>query len=152
MRVREALAAELPSLAAAVSAQPLLTRYDVTAEKLARDLGGAIERGEGLLVVEDEDGAAGFAWYLSCGTFVSGGYLRLIALAPGREGQGLGAALLDEVEKRAAATTHNFFLLVSHWNEAAQRFYQRRGYERVGVLAKFVRADTDEIIYCKKIS
>jgi ribosomal protein S18 acetylase RimI-like enzyme len=146
MIVRDPRADELDALAASVVAQPLLVRYQVTADKLARDLHAAHAKGE--LLIADEDGAArGFAWYLPTGTFGGGAYLRLIALVPGSESRGLGAALLDEVERRVAP--RRLFLLVSHWNDGARRFYAARGYTEVGRLPAYIRADTDEIICVK---
>jgi ribosomal protein S18 acetylase RimI-like enzyme len=150
MIVREARAEELPPLAAAVAEQPLLQRYQVSAERLARDLAGACAAGQ-LLIAEEEGAALGFAWFLPSGTFGVGGYLKLIALTPGQEGRGTGAALLDEVERRVAAGSRALFLLVSHWNEGARRFYAARGYTEVGRLPGFVRADTDEIVCMKKL-
>jgi GNAT superfamily N-acetyltransferase len=151
MRVRDARPDELPALAAAVAEQPLLVRYQVVAERLARDLDSACAARQ-LLVAEEEEGAAlGFAWFLPSGTFGAGGYLKLIALVPGQEGRGTGAALLDEVERRVAASSRTLFLLVSHWNEGARRFYAGRGYAEVGCLPGFVRADTDEIVCMKRL-
>jgi ribosomal protein S18 acetylase RimI-like enzyme len=147
-------------LAAEVVGQPLLQRYGVSAAGLARDLVRAIDDGEQVIVVapsgqakgdEAEGGAVGFAWFLLGGTFGRGGYLRLIALQPGQERRGLGAALLDEVERRVGALGRPLFLLVSHWNDGAQRFYAARGYREVGRLPAFVRADTDEIILHKAL-
>src|SRR5690348_6728708 len=80
----------------------------------------------------------------------AGGYLRLVALAPGYEGQGHGGALLDEMERRIGAVSRHVFLLVSRWNVAAQRFYQHRGYREVGALPAFVLPDTDELILWKR--
>jgi beta-aspartyl-peptidase (threonine type) len=152
-RVRLARRDELSSLATAVAAQPLLQRYDTDAARLAASLASALDRGEPVLVATDGDGTpSGFAWYLSRGTLGPSAYLRLIALRPGFESQGAGAALLDEVERRAAAAgAPSLFLLVSHWNDGARRFYARRGYREVGALPAFVRADTDEILCYKKI-
>jgi GNAT superfamily N-acetyltransferase len=145
MQVREARADEIPALAAAVAQQPLLLRYGVEVGRFTRDLQAAAEAGQ-LLVVGDP--AQGFAWYLPTGTFAMGGYLRLIALCPGQEGRGLGGVLLDEVERRVAPRP--LFLLCSHWNQEARRFYLGRGYHEVGALTAFIRADTDEIVYWKR--
>ena len=149
--IRDARREEIPALALAVAPQPLLSRYQITAEKLTQSLEGALARGDGLIVAEEEGSARGFAWFLPTGTFALGGYLRLIALAPGSEGRGLGAQLLDEVERRVAQSSRSMFLLVSHWNQSARRFYAARGYAEVGNLPGFVRADTDEIVCMKKL-
>jgi GNAT superfamily N-acetyltransferase len=116
-----------------------------------RLLGEALGRREPVLVAEVDGEARGFAWFLRSGTLGAGGYLRLIALVPGGEGGGVGGALLDAVERDVAAYTRNLFLLVSDWNEGARRFYARRGYQEVGRLPAFVRADIDEIICWKRL-
>jgi GNAT superfamily N-acetyltransferase len=149
--VRDATLEELPALAALVAAQPLLERYGTGADRLARDLASAHASGQPLLVADDGGRALGLAWFLPSGTFALGGYLRLIALAPGEEGRGAGGALLDEVERRVAQSSRALFLLVSHWNEGARRFYARRGYAEVGAIPAFVRADTDEVICYKRL-
>ncbi len=151
MNVRSARLDELSALATAVAPQPLLTRYEISSTRLAQLLAEAIGRGEPVLVADEGGVARGFAWYLYSGTLGVGGYLRLIALAPGAEGHGAGAALLDAVEADVATRARHMFLLVSHWNEGARRFYARRGYAEVGRLPAFVRADTDEIICWKRL-
>jgi ribosomal protein S18 acetylase RimI-like enzyme len=151
MNVRSARLDELSALATAVAPQKLLVHYEITSTRLAQLLAEAIGRGEPVLVAEEGGVARGFAWYLYAGTLGVGGYLRLIALAPGAEGQGAGAALLDAVEADVATRARHLFLLVSHWNEGARRFYARRGYVEVGRLPAFVRADTDEIICWKRL-
>jgi ribosomal protein S18 acetylase RimI-like enzyme len=151
MNVREARLDELDALAAACAEQPLLKRYGTTAERLLKHLHGALAAQQ-LLVVEKEGAVRGFAWFLTSGTFAAGGYLKLIALTPGAEGGGLGAALLDEVERRVATHSRFLFLLVSHWNDGARRFYATRGYREVGLLPKFVRDDTDEVICMKQVA
>src|SRR4051794_25193059 len=125
IRIRDARGEELPDVARAVAGQPLMARYGNTAEALARSFAGALERGEDFLVAEDERGPCGMAWFLRAGTFALGGYLRLIVAWPGREGSGIGAALLDEVERRTAGTSRHVFLLVSSHNAGARRFYAR---------------------------
>jgi GNAT superfamily N-acetyltransferase len=151
--VREATAADLPELCARVVAQPLLQRYGATATSLARDLAAAIaDPAQRVLIAERDARALGLAWFLPIGAFTLGGYLRLIALVPGEEGNGAGGALLDEVERRAAASSRSLFLLVSDWNDGARRFYAARGYSEVGRVPRLVCADTDEVICWKRLA
>jgi GNAT superfamily N-acetyltransferase len=149
--IRAATPADVRALADAVAGQPLMVRYGTTAERLARDLEAGLLRGDGVIVAEVAGRPLGLAWYLPTGTFAFGAYLRLIALRPGEEGRGLGALLLDEVERRAAATSRALFLLVSDWNAGARRFYSARGYAEVGVLSRFVLPDTDEVVCMKDL-
>ena len=151
MIIRPARLDELSALATAGASQKLLVHYEISSTRLAQLLAEAIGRGEPVLVADDGGAPRGFAWYLYSGTFGGGGYLRLIALQSGSEGQGAGGALLDAVEQDVATRARHMFLLVSHWNEAARRFYARRGYVEVGRLPAFVRADTDEIICWKRL-
>jgi ribosomal protein S18 acetylase RimI-like enzyme len=149
--IRQAQLADAAPVAAAVAGQPLLVRYGTTAEKLGRDLAVALARGDGVLVADEGGQLRGLAWFLSSGTLALGGYLRLIALAPGCEHAGLGGALLEEVERRVAPSSRLLFLLVSHWNDGARRFYAARGYSEVGLLRGLVLPDTDEIICVKRL-
>ncbi len=43
------------------------------------------------------------------------------------------------------------FLLVSDFNEDAQRFYEREGYLRVGPLPGLVLPDVAELLYWKRL-
>jgi len=109
--IRDARRDELADLAAAVVAQPLLSRYEVTAERLTRDLQQAVDRGDPVLVAEEDGRAVGFAWFFPTGTFGIGAYLRLIALIPGLEGRGMGGALVDEMERSYREFGVDFFYL-----------------------------------------
>ena len=151
MMVRPATDEDVAAMARAAAAQPLMQRYGSTAEGLERHLRGAIEAHDGLLVADD-GGVRGFAWFQHHTGFGVGGYLKLIALAPGTEGKGLGAALLDEVEREVAARHKHLFLLVSDFNDGAQRFYERRGYTLVGRLEQLVKPDIDELLYVKRVA
>jgi ribosomal protein S18 acetylase RimI-like enzyme len=146
--VRPATAADLPALARALASLPLMLRYGQTVERLESSLAGAMARGEGVLVYDD-GGPRGLAWYLPTGTLGVGGYLRLLAVSPDAHGGGIGAKLLDGYEAAVFKSSAHAFLLVSDFNEAAQRFYERHGYQRVGALPGLVLADVSELIYWK---
>jgi ribosomal protein S18 acetylase RimI-like enzyme len=149
--IRAARASDLAPLARSLAGQPLLERYGTDAAALERSLSSALARGDGLAVAEEAGAPRGLAWFLVEGTFALGGYLKLIALAPGAEGRGLGGALLDEVERQVAARSRHLFLLVSHFNDGARRFYARRGYREAGALPSLVREGIDEVVMWRRL-
>jgi ribosomal protein S18 acetylase RimI-like enzyme len=152
VRIRPLDAAEIPALAGALAAVPLMVRYGRGAAALARALEAGRGRGDGLLVAEDGGGAArGLAWFLPAGTLALGGYLKLIAVLPGGEGEGTGAALLRAFEAETARASAHAFLLVSDFNEGARRFYAREGYREVGPLPGLVLPDVAEVLYWKRL-
>lgn len=149
--IRPLAAADVPALARDLAALPLMVRYGRDAARLAAALEGALARGEGLLVAEEAGAVAGLCWFLPAGTLALGGYLKLIAVLEGGRGRGTGAALLAAFEAEVARASAHAFLLVSGFNAAAQRFYERHGYVRVGPLPGLVLADVDEVLYWKRL-
>lgn len=143
---------DVERLAARLAGLPLLRRYRRTAGALERDLTRALERGDGLLV---HAGAGhepdGLAWYLRDGTLGLGGCLRLLAVVPGGEGRGVGAALLAAFEEAVAGWSGHAFLLVSDFNHGARRFYARHGYAQVGRLPALVAPDVDELLFWRRL-
>lgn len=151
MRLRPIAEADLVELAAGLSRLPLMARYSRRAEKLEADLRIALARGDGLIGAEVGGALAGFCWFLHDGTLGMGGYLRLIAVLDGAQGRGTGAALLGAYEAEVSRTAAHGFLLVSDFNDAAQRFYERHGWSRVGAIPKLVLPDVDELVYWKRL-
>jgi ribosomal protein S18 acetylase RimI-like enzyme len=146
--IRDATLGDAARIAAAVHDQPLLVRYGVTRAGLQRNLEAAIESGE-RVIVDDDGQVRGFAWYLPRGGFGMGGYLKLIATATGGETKGVGRALLETIERDLEA--RQLFLLVSDFNTAAQRFYERAGYVRTGRLPSLVKPGIDELVYWRRL-
>lgn len=94
----------------------------------------------------------GFARYAQSGMFGSlGGYLKLIAIAASHTGQGTGSRLLAAVEDAVRIHSRDLFLLASHFNEGAHRFYGRHGYQEVGRLPDYVRTEITELIFWKRL-
>lgn len=142
---------DVAPLARDLAAIPLLRRYGRDEVALARDLSGALVRGEGLAVALRGGALAGLAWFLPSGALGMGAYLRLIAVLPGREGAGTGAALLEGFEKAAAVAGRHAFLLVSDFNDRAQRFYERHGWTRSGAFPGMILPDVTELLYWKRV-
>jgi ribosomal protein S18 acetylase RimI-like enzyme len=151
MRVRPLAAADVPALAAALAELPLLQRYRRDQAALASSLGAALARGEGLLAAEAEGRVAGLCWYLPSGTLGMGAYLKLLAVAGDAQRAGTGARLLEAFEAAVALESRHAFLLVSDFNQGARRFYERRGYARVGAIPGLVLPDVAELVYWKRL-
>ncbi|HYU14475.1 MAG TPA: GNAT family N-acetyltransferase [Candidatus Acidoferrum sp.] len=147
---------DVASVAGWLADLPLLQRYRRTAADLARDLRAAQTRGDQLLVNDPGDGGPGRAdalvWFMPAGTLAMGGYLRLLAVSPGADGRGLGSSLLAEFERAVAERSRHAFLLVSDFNDRAQRFYARHGYTQVGRLPALVVPDVDELLYWRRLA
>lgn len=61
----------------------------------------------------------------------------------------MGTALLSWAERRIHRESPNVFLCVSSFNVAAQRLYERLGYETVGRFADFIVQGHDELLLRK---
>lgn len=149
--IRPLTAADVPALATGLAELPLLRRYGRSAQKLQGTLEAARERGEGLLIADEQGAPAGLAWFLTTGTLALGGYLRLLAVLEPFQRRGLGAQLLAAYEAETARASAHSFLLTSASNAGAQRFYERLGYRRVGLLPSLVVVGEDEALYWKRL-
>jgi ribosomal protein S18 acetylase RimI-like enzyme len=149
--IRPLVPEDLKTLSAGLAALPLLARYGRTAAAVSASVQAARVRGEGLLVAEEGGAPVGLAWFLPTGTLALGGYLRLLAVVGPAQGRGVGAALLGAYEAETARASAHAFLLTSAENQAAQRFYERHGYLRVGVLPALVLPGQDEFLYWKRL-
>lgn len=149
--IRALRPADCEALAAGIAKLPLMQRYARSESALAADFQAAYERGEHLFVWDAGNGPEGVLWFFPTGNFAMGGYLRLIAMAPGSTAKGAGAQLLAEFERQVGAQSRHAFLLVSDFNVDAHRFYEKHGYVKVGALPKLVRPDVDELIYWKRL-
>ena len=136
-------AEDIPSISQWMAEMPLWQRYGVTPAGASAQFTAGLEHGDLLLVADD----CGFAWCVPGGAFGRSDYLRLIGVRADCAARGLGAALLGEVEARA--TSRDLLLLVSDFNEGAQRFYKRMGYEQIGTIPGYVLPDVTELIFRK---
>jgi ribosomal protein S18 acetylase RimI-like enzyme len=66
------------------------------------------------------------------------GYIHLLGVMPEWRNRGIGAMLIKYVEQRIFRELPNVFLCVSSFNRAAQRFYKRMGFKRVGNIPDYI--------------
>jgi GNAT superfamily N-acetyltransferase len=81
--------------------------------------------------------------------FLAGDYLELFAVAESARGRRCGATLLSYVESVTFGRGRNLFVCVSDFNEGAQRFYARQGYDHVGTLPDLLVAGSAELLLRK---
>ena len=79
-------------------------------------------------------------------------YIVSIAVTPTFRSRGVGAALLDHVERTYTGRSRHLFLCVSSFNPRARRLYERHGFEAVGILKAFLIDAADEILMCKRLA
>ena len=150
MSVRAFRPDDVEPCAAFMADNPLWQRYGVTLEMARRQFASGLERGVALFVVECDGEPGGFLWLEPVGAFARSGYIRLIGVSPAQQGRGLGQALMEHAERVLFEKGDDVFLLVSDFNLAAQRFYQRLGYAQVGALPDYVLPGVAELIYRKR--
>jgi ribosomal protein S18 acetylase RimI-like enzyme len=152
MELKPLARADCAAAAAIVAAQPLWNaRYRYPAERAESDLAAAIERGDLVLGAFDGGALSGFAWCLPLGAFGRFPYLRLLAVDGSAQGGGVGAKLLSAAEAHFAPA-RQMLLMVSAFNEGAQRFYARQGYRQVGNCPDYLVDGIDEQIWMKRLS
>jgi ribosomal protein S18 acetylase RimI-like enzyme len=150
LTLRPLISADIPDCARWVAETPLWQRYGVTETSFRERLKDGLANGATIYVAEQAGEVVGFVWFVERGAFNRGGYVQLIGVRPGERSQGAGRALMEFAEKEMFARTRDVFLLVSDFNVAAQRFYQRLGYRQVGVLEDYVVRGVSELIFWKR--
>jgi len=143
---------DVVTCASIMLAVPLWTPYGVTTVDAARAAFADVVAGTCLGLVAEEAGRiVGFVVYTVRGTFVHSGYVRSVAVAPEAQGRGVGARLMDAAEAAILVYGPNVFLLVATWNAGARRFYERRGYQRIGEITDYLRRGITEVVYRKTL-
>ena len=77
--------------------------------------------------------------------------LALLVILPDFQGGGLGGAVLRWMESEVQGSSNNIWACVSSFNGAAQRFYQRHGYETVGVIPDLLLSGFSEVLIRKQL-
>jgi len=150
MILRNMQPADIPACARLMAESPLWQRYQVTESSATQRFERGLAQQATIIVAEDGSQVAGFIWYLTTGAFGRSGYIMLVGVQADQRSQGIGRKLVEAAEERMFAAVSDVFLLVSDFNEPAQRFYQRLGYYRVGTLSDYVIPGVAELIYQKR--
>jgi ribosomal protein S18 acetylase RimI-like enzyme len=150
MIIRPMVSGDVPALARLMAGDALWQRYGVTEESAARRLRAGFTSDATIAVAEIDGELVGFVWYVERGAFNRSGYILLIGVWGDMRGVGVGRALMAHAEAALFAQAADIFLLVSDFNAAAQAFYKRLGYERVGTISGYIAPDINELIFRKR--
>ncbi len=142
---------DVPGAAEIIVRNPLWQRYGLTFDSVQQVLLEGLKRSNGIYSARIEARLVGLIWFDVTGTFYHSGYIRWVAVHPDFQNRGLGKILLKFAEEKILSVGPNVFLLVSHFNRSAQRFYERLDYRKVGELPDFYKAGITEWIYRKTV-
>lgn len=81
-----------------------------------------------------------------------GPYLTLLAVLPGYQGMGIGSAILGWMVDEAGDAAKNLWVCASEFNARAIAFYERHGFQRVGVIADLVAPGVAEVLLRKRLA
>jgi len=152
MRTLRATRSHLGAMTRLMATSPLLRRYGVTRHRAHTTLGEGLRERDLILVALEGPDLIGLAWVITTRALDRAAYLKLLLVAEGEQSRGVGAALLDDAERRAGALgSRHMVLLVTTTNRRARSFYRTRGYRYVGGLPGFVRPRIGESLYVKML-
>ena len=149
--IRQMTTHDFPILAAWMVETPLWQRYGLTVERAIANFEKALTAGDWLFTADADTPACGFAWVVPNGAFGRSPYLRMFGVRESAQRSGVGTALLNVVESRAAEVSDDIYLLVTNFNEHAQSFYKRHGYEQIGAIPGYVVPSITELIFRKRL-
>jgi len=150
MRTLRATRAHVAGLVELMIRSPLLRRYGVTSSGARATVLEGLRERDLLLVALERGAILGCAWVITTRALDRAAYLRLLLVAEGEQSRGVGAALLEDAERRARKSgCRHLALLVTSANRRARTFYTRHGYRHVGNLPGFVRPAIGESLYVK---
>lgn len=151
--IRPMIEEDIPLITEWMLAIALWQRYGMTEEQIDCEFRDAMHRVDLLLVADAEEPAVGMAWCMMTGMFGAQPYLKRLGVSPAFSGRKLGHLLLQRVEREACMLgKRTMFLLVSDFNQDAQRFYGHHGYQHVGVLPDLVLDNVGELIFSKELA
>ncbi len=151
MTIRPLVEGDVDACAALMQRIPLWAQYRITPEAARRVFTGALGGLSHVQVAEEDGSVIGFVEYLLRGTFGHSGYVWALGVAPEAQGRGVGTLLMDAAEDEIFRAGPNVFLLVTATNTRAQRFYERRGYRRIGEIADYIQPGITEVLYRKTL-
>jgi ribosomal protein S18 acetylase RimI-like enzyme len=149
--LRPVTATDLPALRRVIDATGLFPS-ETLGEMLSANLDGA---GQDIWLTVDRGGAVAVA-YAAPERMTEGTWnLYLIAVHPDSQGQGVGSAIVTEVETLLAAKGAHLLLVETSGKpefERTRAFYRKAGYAEEARIRDFYQAGEDKVVFWKRLS
>jgi ribosomal protein S18 acetylase RimI-like enzyme len=148
--IRTATERDIRPCAAILADNLMWERYERTLADAERFVAREIAMGNHLWVCEEDGEVLGLAGCIERGMMGEFPYVRVLAVAPGHRGRGIGTRLLARLEESMFRETNLLFMMVSDFNADAFRLYSRLGYEPVGVIRDYKKKGINEQLLVKR--
>lgn len=137
---------QVPSL---INGLDFFRQWGADGHAICHQLAAAPEHDVILAATDERGQLLGFCWVMPKGAFGRSAYLRLLAIHNDHRRSGLGRALMARCEQ-LTLSPNGLCMLVTSTNTAARQFYERLGYQQVGLLPSYVKPGIDECLYLKQ--
>lgn len=144
--IRRTIPSDIPEIARILSTTEAWTCYDInydTATKILETM-----KDDSYVAIWDNT-VTGFITLRIDGVGNIGAYIRMVAVAKNFRGKQIGTKLIEFISNITFKETSNLFLICSVENTKAQSFYEKIGFEKVGILSDLVIKNHDEIFFRK---
>jgi len=135
-------------LSAALAAIDPWARLSVSAAQLETLF---TTRGEGAIPFAIRAGSQPVGAVVIRYPWLHGPYLNFLGLTPEHQRRGIGALVLEWMEREVQNRARNLWLCVASFNTPALRFYERRGFTPAATLDSLLADRFDEVLMRKRL-
>lgn len=123
--------------------------YFTTDEIMISRYTEGLGKGEIFVALDENRRCLGYIWIAFNGMFHHFPYCKVLAVKKEFRGRGIGTALMNYFEKAGFAKSNRVFILVSHFNNRAEKLYKRLGYTQVGLIPDLFKEGISEYLLVK---
>lgn len=135
---------DIPTVAMILSTTEAWTCYGINYEIAKQLLEGMQDKSYVAVIGET---IVGFITLRLDGVGNIGAYIRMVVVAESFRGEGIGVKMINHIAKIAFEETSNLFLICSIENTKDRAFYEKVGFNQVGILTDLVIKGHNEIFY-----
>ena len=148
--IREAVKSDLRHCAEILSDCLMWDRYGRSFEDALSFFSVEYETGSEVWVFEENGTVLGYLVLIPRGMMGEFPFVRALGVLRNRRGTGIGSQLLEFAEERMFRLKQYLFMMVSDFNNDAQRLYYRLGFEKIGEIPDYKKEGIAEYVLVKR--